>query len=222
MKLTLKAHALHTVMSDALAFAGTDATIPALNGIRLETVQRDETVDLIAVATDRFTLGVSRADAGGDAATADCRCWDCVLPAFNLTSSDAKNLVRIAKTVARMQSYRTVDVETDDHTQNVVFTFSSGESVTVRKSDHEFPRWRQLFPADDAGMHDDVSGIGYTPEYLAKFGKVAASKRNPMRFFPRAMKPGVVMIGDDFMGIIMPVKIYGDTNRGTYSTPVWF
>ncbi len=211
MKLTLKAHDLHTVMQDALAFASTDATLPVLNGIRIETVQRGAIVDVIAVATDRFTLGVSRADGSGD-----------ILPEFNLTASDAKNVVRIAKTVARMQSYRTVDVETDDYTQNVVFTFSSGESVTVRKSDHKFPHWRQLFPSDDAGMADDVSGIGYTPEYLAKFGKVAASKRNPMRFFPRAMKPGVVMIGDDFMGIIMPVKIPGDTNRGTYSKPVWF
>ena len=211
MKLTLKAHALHTVMSDAIVFAGTDATIPAINGIRLETVQRGAIVDVIAVATDRFTLGVSRADGSGD-----------ILPGFNLAASDAKNIVRIAKTVARMQSYRTVDVETDDYTQNVVFTFSSGESVTVRKSDHEFPHWRQLFPTDDAGMADDVSGVGYTPEYLAKFGKVAASKRNPMRFFPRVSKPGAVMIGDDFMGIIMPVRIPGDTDRGTYSKPVWF
>lgn len=215
MKLTLKAHALHTVMQDALAFSSTGMTThtysPALNGIRIETVQQGETVDILAVATDRFTLGVSRADAGGD-----------VLPAFNLTSSDAKNIVRIAKTVARMQSYRTVDVETSDDDLNVMFVFSTGETVTVRKSEHEFPRWRQLFPADDAGMSDDVSGIGYTPEYLAKFGKVAASKRNPMRFFPRAMKPGAVMIGDDFMGIIMPVRIPGDTNRGTYATPVWF
>ena len=211
MKLTLKAHALHTVMSDALAFAGTDATIPALNGIRLETVQRGETVDIIAVATDRFTLGVSRVDGSGD-----------ILPGFNLALPDAKNVARIAKTVARMQDSRTVDIETDECTQNVVFVFSSGESVTVRTSDHEFPRWRQLLPTDDEGMADDVSGIGYTPEYLAKFAKVAASKRNPMRFFPRAMKPGVVMVGDDFMGIIMPVKIPGDTNRGVYSQPVWF
>ena len=211
MKLTLKSHALHTVMSDALAFSSTDATIPALNGIRIETVQRGAIVDVIAVATDRFTLGVSRADGSGD-----------ILPEFKLTASDAKNVVRIAKTLTRMQSYRTVDVETSDDDLNVMFVFSTGETVTVRKAEHEFPRWRQLFPTDDAGMADDVSGIGYTPEYLAKFGKVAASKRNPMRFFPRAMKPGVVMIGDDFMGIIMPVRIPGDTNRGTYATPVWF
>ena len=211
MKLTLKAHALHTVMSDAIVFAGDGATIPVLNGIRLETVQRGAIVDVIAVSTDRFTLGVSRADGSGD-----------ILPGFNLAASDAKNIVRIAKTVARMQSYRTVDIETADDDLNVMFVFSTGETVTVRKSDHEFPRWRQLFPTDDAGMADDVSGIGYTPEYLAKFGKVAASKRNPMRFFPRAAKPGVVMIGDDFMGIIMPVRIPGETDRGTYSTPVWF
>jgi hypothetical protein len=211
MKLTLKAHALHTVMQDALVFSSTDATLPALNGIRLEFVQRGETVDILAVATDRFTLGVSRADGSGD-----------ILPGFNLAASDAKNIVRIAKTLTRMQSYRTVDIETADDDLNVMFVFSTGETVTVRKSDHEFPRWRQLFPTDDAGMADDVSGIGYTPEYLAKFGKVAASKRNPMRFFPHAMKPGVVMIGDDFTGIIMPVRIPGDTNRGTYSKPVWF
>ena len=211
MKLTLKAHALHTVMSDAIVFAGTDATIPALNGIRIETVARGETVDLIAVATDRFTLGVSRVDGSGD-----------ILPGFNLTASDAKNLVRIAKTLARMQSYRTVDIETADDDLNVMFVFSTGETVTVRKAEHEFPRWRQLFPADDAGMSDDVSGIGYTPEYLAKFGKVAAGKHDSMRFYPRVSKPGVVMIGDDFIGIIMPVRIPGDTNRGTYATPVWF
>lgn len=211
MKLTIKAHQLFTVMSDALQFASSDATIPMLNAVRLETVARGDSVDLMAIATDRFTLGVSRADADGD-----------VLPGFNLAATDAKNLVRIAKTAARMQTYRTVDVETDDYTQNVVFTFSSGETVTVRKHEHDFPRWRQFFPHDNAGMTDDVSGIGYTPEYLAKFGKVSAGKRNPMQFFPRTAKPGVVMIGEDFIGIIMPVRIPGETDRGTYSTPVWF
>lgn len=212
MKLTIKSHQLFTVMSDALLFASSDATLPMLNAVRLETVARGDSVDLMAIATDRFTLGVSRADSDGD-----------VLPGFNLAATDAKNLVRIAKTAARMQTYRTVDVETDDYTQNVVFTFSSGETVTVRKHEHDFPRgWRQLFPHDNAGMTDDVSGIGYTPEYLAKFSKVAASKRNPMQFFPRTAKPGVVMIGDDFIGLIMSVGIPGETNRGTYSTPVWF
>lgn len=56
---TLKAKALFTVLSDALLFTSPpSARLPFLEAVRLEFGQGQ----LVAAATDRFVLGVSRVD----------------------------------------------------------------------------------------------------------------------------------------------------------------
>lgn len=61
---TLKAKALHTALSDAILFTTAKALgLPMLEAIRLEFGGGQ----LIAVATDRFTLGASRVEYSGAA-----------------------------------------------------------------------------------------------------------------------------------------------------------
>lgn len=226
-KITLKSVDLHRVLSDALLFAESSGTIPAIGGVRLETTSAGDGVNLLAVATDRFTLGVSRADASGDM----------LADGLTIAGDDVKNVIRIAKTIKRDESWREVTVDTGDadNVRTVTFTFTSGEAITVHVVDAAFPAYRQLFPTFDAAQALPAgAGIGVTSVYLAKFGKLAASHGRTMSIHPYlkaggGIGPVVVTVGDDFHGLIMPVRC-GDGNAhrdngnvfDVPTNPVWF
>lgn len=149
----LKAKALHTAMSDALLFAApTSAKLPFLEAVRLEFGAGQ----LVAVATDRFVLGASRVEYSGEAFT------------MMVAGSDAKALVKMAKTGKRDEGAREVTIEVVDAGAQVTFRFSTGEAITVRGLDVQFPKWRHLLPSDDSRM-GGIVGMGYTGPYLGRF-----------------------------------------------------
>lgn len=205
----LKAKALWTAVGDALNFAASPAAlVPILESVRIES----DGTSLVAVATDRFTLGVSRVDCEGEPF------------AVTVSAEDARNLVRMARTSKSAQGWREVTVSVAD--RGAEFRFSSGESLAVVGRDEEFPRWRQLIPGDDKAMGAGVGvGVGFDPVLLAKFGKVRAEERGRrMVLLPTMPQPGrpgpaVVQIGPDFIGVIMPVRAPGGTE--IYDPPAW-
>lgn len=205
----LKAKALWTAVSDALNFAASPAAlVPILESVRIES----DGTSLVAVATDRFTLGVSRVDCSGGPF------------AVTVSAEDARNLVRMARTGKSAQGWREVTVSASD--RGAEFRFSSGESMAVRGRAEEFPRWRQLIPGDDKAMGAGVGvGVGFDPVLLAKFGKVRAEERGrrmvllPTMPHPGRPGPAVVQIGPDFISVIMPVRAPGGTE--IYDPPAW-
>ena len=222
MKFEVKPADLFRVMNDALQFASPAGIAPAIESVRLETAPNDaDTVNLIGVATDRFVLGASRVTAQGDAGIG-----------LTLSTDDAKNVLRIAKTVRRDESHRRVTVENDDdgnlagpYYGRVVFTFSTGETITVNTISADFPRWRQLLTADIDAMAQSTSGVGVDPLKVAQFAKIAAAKRAPMQLFAGittagGLKPVHVRIGDDFYGLIMPIRSPGG-GLFAYESPGW-
>lgn len=221
---TLKAVNLHTAITTAKLFAGNDATLPMLNAVRLEFAESQ----LVAVATDRFVLGVQRVDYSGEAF------------AVMLSAPDVVNLARIAKTATRDQQWRDVEVEitreqfwpagadsrTDAPTERpdgrvatVAFRFNSGEAITIQTLDVEFPKYRQLIPSDDTVTVDPAGVKGFNAGYLAKFSKVPGSHQMVVSV-GKPGKPAVISIGDDFIGLIMPVRL-ADYAGATYSRPGW-
>ena len=219
MKFDMLAHDLHTVLSDASAFMSTDTNVPMLNAVRLETVADGDTVNLLAIATDRFTLGVSRATADGDTGIG-----------VTIGADSVKTVIRMAKTAVRAKSWRRVTVEISDDNRDIVFAFTTGESITVRASDNgEFPRWRHLLPTDDTGMDTVTAGLGLDPAKLAQFAKVGG-KNATMQLFARVTTRGerkslgsvYVTIGENFIGLIMPKRVPGDgIGFGAFNRPVW-
>jgi hypothetical protein len=230
MKFEVKSADLFRVMNDALQFASPAGIAPAIESVRIETTPNDaETVNLIGVATDRFVLGASRVTAQGDAGIG-----------LALSTDDVKNVLRIAKTVRRDESHRRVTVEVDADTlaaemqrkryeqaagARVVFTFSTGETITVNTISADFPRWRQLLTADIDAMAQPTSGLGVDPLKVAQFAKIAAAKRSPMQLFAGittagGLKPVHVRIGDDFYGLIMPIRSPGG-GLFAYESPGW-
>lgn len=220
IKLTIKATALHTAISDALNFASPAIGVPIIESVRLETVTdtgpAGPRVSLIGVGTDRFTLGISRVDADGDTGLA-----------VTIASDDAKNVARIAKTARKDSRWRDATIEHDTDANTVIFRFSSGETITVTPidSDYGYPKWRQLMPADDSAMQTSAAGVGIDPLKLAQFSKVAAAKSHPMAVFPQIKSSGnigpvALRIGDDFVGLVMPVRAPGGYVFN-YSVPGW-
>jgi len=205
---TLKAADLHRILTAAKAFASTDPTMPMLGTVRIEATE----THIIAVATDRFTLGVARADYAGEAFIA------------TLDRSHVDTLIKMAKTVKRDESWREVTVDIVDavHTYEptvIEFRFTTGESLSVRTSDHDFPKFRQLIPSATLLETENVTPVklaSFDASKLAQFTKVPGHER--MALWIRDSKPTVVRIGDDFIGLIMPVR----QPEGTvWTTPEW-
>lgn len=208
---TMKAKALHTALSDAVLFtASPSARVPFLEAVRLEFGGGQ----LVAVATDRFVLGASRVEYSGEAFM------------MMVAGGDAKALVKMAKTAKRDERAREVTIEVADAGAQVTFRFSTGESLMVRGADVQFPKWRQLIPTDTSRM-GGIVGMGYVPANMARFAKARAEEQSTgamMVVFPSVTSSGVpgpsaIRIGEDFVGMLMPVRAPGD--EWTYHRPGW-
>lgn len=197
----MKAADLHRIVTVAKAFSSTDATLPMLGAVRLEATESTIT----AAATDRFVLGVACADYTGEAFIA------------TLDRTHVDTLAKMAKTVNRDASWREVTIDVAEST--LEFRFTTGESLSVRVSDHEFPKYRQLIPTNTELETENVTPTklaGFDASKLAQFAKVPGHER--MSMWIRGTKPTVVRIGDDFIGLIMPVRIPDGTE---YVRPEW-
>jgi DNA polymerase III sliding clamp (beta) subunit (PCNA family) len=204
----LKAADLRRILTVAKTFASTDATVPAINAVRIEASEST----IIAVATDRFVLGVVPADWTGEAFIA------------TLDGTHVETLIKMAKTAKRDAQWREVTVEIVDTVHKyeptvIEFRFTTGESLSVRTSDHDFPKFRQLVPSAILLETENVTPTklaSFDASKLAQFAKVPGHER--MSMWIRGTKPTVVRIGDDFIGLIMPVR----TPDGTeYVWPAW-
>jgi DNA polymerase III sliding clamp (beta) subunit (PCNA family) len=204
-----KAVTLHTGLHNAIITASRDETLPMLCAIEITSDGKQ----LVLVSTDRFRMGMARVqlDEGGGA-------WR-----FLLKLKDAETLLKSLKTVKRDALWRTAEIEFESvpsgtFTKDVLTVkLNSGESFTFDGVDAEFPKWRQLLPAN--GTETAEAMTGFTAEYLAAFGKVIAdTPRIFLRHFG-ARKPRIVTIGDDYVGLIMP-SVNADDVRA-WTRPAW-
>lgn len=236
---TVKAVELHRVLNDAVTFASRDETLPMVNIVHVEFTGAGF---MLAVATDRFRLGVSKVDLGVNGAHDTA--------SFNLAVRDVQTLIKLAKTVRpktvrRDEQSRVVwinqiydeafdgvdpQVKRERLRGTVTFKFSDGASLDVVPVDVHFPKWRQLFP--DTGTQVPRDATAFTAEYLASFAKVdgGASQRIVMYNHDshhgynsetqKNQRPTTFTIGDNFVGLLMPVKLADDGSR-QWVKPVW-
>lgn len=231
---TLKAVELHRVLNDAVTFASRDETLPMVNIVHVEFTDAGF---MLAVATDRFRLGVSKVDLGVGGGHSEA--------SFNLAVRDVNTLIKLAKTARRDEQSRVVwinqiydeafdgvdpQVKRERLRGTVTFKFSDGASLDVVPVDVHFPKWRQLFP--ESGTQVPRDATAFTAEYLASFAKVdgGASQRIVMYSHDshhgynsetqKNQRPTTFTIGDNFVGLLMPVKLADDGSR-QWVKPVW-
>ncbi|OYN76846.1 hypothetical protein [Mycolicibacterium sphagni] len=198
---TITAAELSRVIDDAALFASRDTSLPMINAIRLESTAKQ----LIAVATDRFTLGASMASYNdGDG------------PEFEATLKlgQAQLVARIAKSCR--EAFNSVAIKLTSG--KLSFAFTSGEALTLPMlhSEVDFPDWRKLVTptADDT----PTKVIGYDPALLARFSRVHGASRIAIKF-SGPTKPAMVSAGTQFIGAIMPVRLGSDDPE--WQSPEW-
>jgi hypothetical protein len=192
----------YRLLHNGLLFASKDDTLPVLTMVRLEF----GTGQVISVGTDRFVLGVTRADYTGEPMV------------VQLGRADAENLVRIAK-IAGQHLVPSVQI---GRTERVVtFAFlSTGETITLNdQSDlYEFPIWRSVFPSEP--REDAARFVGVDPAKLATFAKVLDARNTRMIITLTGPEhPVLIKIGASFAGMLMPARVVGESS---FEQPDWF
>ncbi|RZL63628.1 MAG: DNA polymerase III subunit beta, partial [Rhodococcus sp. (in: high G+C Gram-positive bacteria)] len=132
------------VFSEAIAqvaiAAGKDDTLPMLTGIRVEI----DGTNVVLAATDRFRLAVREVDwtpAGADTTTA------VLIPAKTLSES-AKTLGGNAGSPVELALGSGSSIGSD----GLLGIVSDGRRTTTRLLDAEFPKFRQLLPAEHTAV----------------------------------------------------------------------
>lgn len=195
---------LYRILTDAQMFAGRDNSLPMLYGVQLEADGKR----LHARATDRFTLGISTTVYEG--------------PAFKVfLPMPEVDLLRAFTRPGR--GWRKTRIATLHCTPQATILRVSidGATVSVPAGRVEFPKFRQLFPSTGTEVEAFTGGMGFNPAYLARFGRVGGRHSGARYYQQGRNKPMVVTVGDDFVGLIMPVRT-PDDQASRLSLPDWF
>jgi hypothetical protein len=230
---TVKAADLHRLLADVCPFRGTDDTLPMLTVVHVET----DGTRLLAVTTDKFTLGVSKLVFEATDKVLRMRelyqvCTNGQRNAdgrfeyrnepdeFNLRPTDVARLLKASKTVKRDIASRFVTIarNVDD---TIEFNFYN-EKLVVEPVDVEFPSgWRTLIP--ETGSQKARSANCFTAEYMAKFAKVDGFDGCATAWTfdddTQTRHPIVITIGANFLGLIMPVRLPAGTSE--FIRPSW-
>lgn len=200
--LTIPAANLVRVLHDALPFAGTDTDLPQISAVYIEAAGGVFTV----TATNRYVLGHARTTCDGG------------LPAPLLISADdARLIAQLFRPNRRSVTGPTVTIITDEHVAR--FAYADSDSlgllpelgVAVRLRHIAFPKYQHLLTRRSKADWDGSTAIGFNPRLLNLFGKVTDANQHHLRMFLNGpTRATVVEIGEDFIGIVMPVKIAHD------------
>lgn len=200
----LPAFALAQLITDTVLFAGRDDTLPMLNGIHLESTSGQ----LLAAATDRFTLGVAMVpypDGGGHEFET------------TLKLQQVQILARIAK------ACKQGEVTIASTAAGTSFTFSTGEALVLpgvvdnNRVDVEFPAWRQIV-AGSTRESGGVETMSFDPALMARFAKVSHARKMSIKF-TEPNKPALIAIGNSFIGLVMPQRV--EAGREPVWSPEW-
>lgn len=182
---------LALALTAVIPHAGTDKTLPMLCAVKFES---EGTGTLTIVATQRYTLGTYVLDWDGGAVDA------------LLDVDSAKELLRYAKGVSKSLAVMSAlsltfteeSVEAFDLTRRASYPLMQGTT---------FVSWRAIMPTEDR-QTVGLDKIAWNPKFLTLFAK-AAERNEPMRVFlgESNLKPTLVKIGENFAGLIMPVRV---------------
>jgi hypothetical protein len=185
---------LRRVLRDVLPFTGRDENV-ALDSVCLEASGGT----FSATATDRYTLGHSRATCTGEfgqravitrhAARAIKRMLPCgpTPHAF-----DQKVALSVEGNALRLRT-GTADSRSE-------------LNLLVPLSLVTFPEYTAILTK----FTDDTPGrpLGFTPHFLARFAKIGERYERPLRVFTHdPTSPVFVEVGDTFVGVTMPVRL---------------
>lgn len=208
--LTIDARVLRDLLTPVMPLAGKDDMLPVLTCVLIQT----EGNSVMASATDRFRLGMCRADLPDDAEqgpfTALVRVTDLkrILSLFKVGRYDSPMLeFTLSANVLHVASAGSFD--------GMV-----GGSLTFHTMDGEFPKLSQIILDALTVEGESVRDFGVNAGFFADF-KSAVRDGHPLEVRPgvEAGKPIAVLCGDHFAGVIMPRRLI--SSEGTPAREQW-
>ena len=197
-RLTIDARTLRDLLNPVMPLACKDMELPALNCVQIRT----EGNGVIASATDRFRLGICRAELPADAEqepfTALVRVVDLkrILALFKVTRFDNPTLT--FELIANV-----LHVVSDGGFGGLV-----GASITITTHEGEFPNLDHIIREALTAEGECAREFGVNAAFLADF-KHAIRNGEPLVVRPgaNAAKPVAIGCGDHFVGAIMPRRL---------------
>lgn len=189
---TVIASRLKQLIDDAARTAGTDDTLPMLHGVLLYTAPHGDSTVLVAVSTDRFTIGQVHTDVTGH------------LPATFVDLDDVK---RASKALALADPERAAELSTQD---GILRIATPGLTVDLDVSEpHEmYSMFGQLF---DTSKSTDETRVAVNARLLARFVPIAKARgfdaSNIVIETYGAKRPIHLHIGSRYRAMVMPVRI---------------
>ena len=187
------------VIAAVLPHASDDKTLPGINCVRVELSAHS----FLATATDRYSLGVCRA------ALTD---WDDKAKKVkkvvaSLRPDDIKRLL------AFLRPNRTLPATWTLTTSALSVAVSSGDSITISTAESDgYPDWRALFSGVANREAEPGPEMAFTPRIVDHFHKTAKALGYPHMHwnFVSPLKPVIVQIGEEFVGMLMPCRLSDD------------
>lgn len=196
---TATSQQVERVVAAVLPHASNDRYVPVINCVQLELTGHR----FLAVATDRYSLGICRADLSD---------WH----------EDAE---KVQKTVARLRPddlKRLFAFLRPRRTDPATWTLSSGslhvsidegDSITVRTVESgDFPAWRSIIEHHTSKAAEPGAPQGFTARIVEHFNATAKALGDDQMawHFAGPLQPALIRVGPDFLGMIMPRRITDD------------
>jgi hypothetical protein len=188
---------VETVIRPVLPHAASDRHLPMICCLNIEVSDGR----LLAVATNRYTMGVAWAD------LAD---WDDnpePQPSFSarVYADDLRRLLAFLKPSGDKAAAWTL---TDTGLSVVT---AAGEQLTIRTVDVEFPKWRAILGQCAAKEPGPIPALAFNPHMADLFSKShkAIGSAEPIVWLLGAVGSDapIVKIGEQFIGLLMPVRL---------------
>lgn len=211
--LTVNPSELHGMLTDLQRTAGSDWTMPMLDGVLLYAASSDDGRVLVGTSTNRFVLGHAIAPATGD------------LPETFIPNVQVKQLLSALKNYSR-----TPDLLCELIPGDGLLTMKlpgdvvlPAMTVTVKLGDKvNFPQVANIFTRD---IEPGEGTISFNPRYMAAFCAIARRRNEDLRIElshadkKHAGSPSRIFIGESYKGIFMPIRQQGEKFAPTYLPP---
>ncbi|MFE4420370.1 hypothetical protein [Streptomyces sp. NPDC056817] len=183
---TINAHKLQRLIKQTRPHISSDDGLPPINGIRLEC----DGIHIHALASDRFTFAAARTKVREETDT-----WAVTIAEKTLAWLTPWLETHEGDTILNLTA----------GTDGLTITDDQGKLI-VPVNNSTFPKWQHLFR--DALQDASASGelVGVDTEMLARW-KNADSR---LRVWQTAAEKPLLLVGEDFLGLQMPIRYTGD------------
>ena len=187
------------MLAAVLPHTSTANDLPVLNAVRLE-LDGDR---LLAVASDRYSLAICRAS---------LKQWDENAKPVKGTTAHIR-VADVKRLLAFLRPQRKMVATWKLTASQLTVSFAGGSSISVPTSDGEnFPQWRALVGPLFDREPEPGARMGFTPRVVEHFhqsAKAVGGLHETWQFIS-PLKPVIVRIGDDFLGLLMPCRLPDD------------